>query len=382
METLLRRLVESESPSREPAAQAAVQALLAAELERLGYHVRRHPGRESGGFLTAAPGERPRKRPIQILVGHSDTVWPLGTLASRPVAAADGRMRGPGIFDMKGGLVQMVFALEALREAGEPLAVTPVVLVNSDEEIGSPDSRSVVRRLARAADRVLVLEPAMGRRGWLKNARKGVGQFDVRVSGRAAHAGLEPAKGVSAILELSRLVQRLDALNDPERGITVNVGTIDGGVRPNVVAPEARALVDVRVATLEQGREIEQKIRALEPQARGARVEITGGVDLPPMEKTPGNRALWRLARTAGRELGLELEARTAGGGSDGNTASRYAPTLDGLGAVGGGAHAVHEFVRLDRLAERAALLALLVAAPPLGRSAGRADTDRRRFSP
>ncbi len=368
---LLQRLVEAESPSHEPATQAAVQGLLSEELTGLGFRVRRRSGRQTGGLLLAVPRRRRRAAPRQLLVGHCDTVWPVGTLAEMPVTLRGGRMTGPGIYDMKGGLALLLYALRALRAAALETPVTPLVLINSDEEIGSPDSRPAVRRLAALADRVLVMEPAMGPRGRLKTTRKGVGQFTVRVRGRAAHAGLEPAKGVSAILELSRLVQRLFELNDPRRGLTVNVGTIEGGMRPNVVAPEARAVVDVRVVSQAQAAEVERALRALEPETRGARLEIDGGFETPPMERTPGNRRLWRLARELGRELDLELEECLAGGASDGNVASLYAPTLDGLGAVGGGAHATHEHVLLDRLVERAALLALLIAAPPIG---GRQD--------
>ncbi len=367
VEALLCRLTEAESPSGDIASQRVPQELLAAELEALGLRIRRIPGRRSGGHLLAVPAGRRRGRPIQLLVGHSDTVWPLGTLATMPVAVEGDKLRGPGIFDMKGGLVLALAALRALREIGEELSVDPVVFINSDEEIGSPDSRRIVTRLARLADRVLVVEPGLGPEGKLKTARKGVGHFVLRVRGRAAHAGLDPGEGVSAILELSHLVQRLFELNDPESGVTVNVGTIDGGVRPNVVAAECRAEVDVRVLTREQGVEVERRIRALAPRNPDARLEIDGGVDTPPLERTPANRRLWRRALEAAAELGLAVEECLAGGASDGNTASLYAPTLDGLGVVGGGAHALHEFVYRDRLAERAALLALLLAQPVLG---------------
>lgn len=371
MRALLESLVEAESPSREPASQRAAQQILTHELEQLGYWVRLTPGQQSGGHLLARPAHRRSGHPVQVLLGHSDTVWPVGTLSEMPVHVTDGKMHGPGIFDMKAGLVQAIFALRALAELGIDTEVTPIVFINSDEEIGSVDSRPTVRRLARIADRVLVLEPAMGPDGKLKTARKGVGQFTLRIRGVAAHAGLEPDKGVSAILELSRLVQQLFELNDPENGITVNVGTIDGGVRPNVIAPESRAVVDVRVLTREQGEAVERAIHALRPLHPDARIEVTGSVETPPMEHTPANRALWRKARSLGLELGLELQECLAGGGSDGNTTSLYTATLDGLGAVGGGAHAAHEFIHLEPLVERIALVSLILAAPPLGAAAG-----------
>jgi glutamate carboxypeptidase len=283
-----------------------------------------------------------------------------------PVTIRSGRMTGPGIYDMKAGLALMICALRALQECRLETAVTPVIFINSDEEIGSHESKPNLMRLAKTANRVLVLEPSMGPEGRFKTARKGVGQFTIRVRGKAAHAGLEPEEGASAILELSRVVQKLFALSDPGRGITVNVGTIDGGIRPNVVASESTAVADVRVMSMEQARAIEETIHGLQPEIPGTAIEVEGGVRTPPLERTPRNRALWEVARQAGRELGLELEECLAGGGSDGSLTSLYAPTLDGLGAVGGGAHAAHESIEMDRLIERGALLALLLASPPL----------------
>jgi len=362
----LERLVAAESPSQDPASQADVQAALTQELEANGFRVRRLPGRETGGHLLAVPRDRSRNKPLQALIGHCDTVWPRGTLRSMPITIRAGRMTGPGIYDMKGGLVLMIFALRAIAKQGLEPEVMPVVFVNSDEEIGSGESRRTVERLAKIADRILVLEPAMGETGALKTARKGVGQFRIRVSGRAAHAGLEPDKGVSAILELSHVVQKLFALNDPESGVTVNVGTIDGGMRPNVVAPESTADVDVRVLTTQQAREVEAAIRSFEPETPGAALRVEGEVDIPPLERTPRNRLLWRRAQAVARELDLDLEECLAGGGSDGNVASLYAPTLDGLGPVGAGAHAVHEFIELESMVERGTLLALLLLEPAL----------------
>lgn len=363
---LLERLVECESPSRHPRLQRQVLDVLVAELQALDYRVRHIPGEKTGGYLLGIPRQRQRGRPVQILVGHCDTVWPEGTLEEMPITRRGDKMTGPGVYDMKGGLAQIIHVLRALQILELEPEVTPLVFVNSDEEIGSEESRSLVKRVSRVADRVLVLEPSFGPRGKLKTARKGVGQFDIVVRGRAAHAGLEPAKGISAILELSLVVQQLFALNEPENGLSVNVGTIDGGLRSNVVAPESQASVDVRVVSLEQARRVEAAIRALEPQNPDAEVEIRGGFVLPPMEPTPGNQALWRLAQEAADELGVEIEDCLAGGGSDGNISSQYAPTLDGLGPRGDGAHAVHEHVLLDSLVERGALLGLLVLAPPM----------------
>lgn len=285
-----------------------------------------------------------------------------------PVRVEGDLVLGPGVYDMKSGLVQLVFALRALRDLGLTPAVEPVVFVNSDEEIGSPTSTRYIRRLAQAAtvERTFVMEPSLGPAGRLKTARKGVGRFTVAVEGRAAHAGLDPQGGASAILELSYIIQELFALNDPARGTSVNVGRVGGGLSPNVIAPACSAEVDVRVATLEDARRVEREILALAPVTPGIKLRIEGRMGRPPMERTPKNRALWDRARRAGARLGLELEEATAGGASDGNTTSLYTATLDGLGGVGDGAHARHESVRASALPERAALLAALILDPPL----------------
>ena len=361
---LLRALVEAESPSTEPGTQGAVLGLLADELHRLGYATCVVPGRATGGHLYARPERRERGAPVQLLLGHADTVWPVGTLTTMPFAVRDGRARGPGVYDMKAGLVQLLAALDALRVLDLVPPAAPVVFVNTDEEIGSRESGRWIARLARVAARAFVLEPALGPEGRLKTARKGIGKFDVVVRGRAAHAGLAPGEGASAILELAHVVQRLHALSDLAAGVTVNVGMIEGGQRANVVAPEARAVVDVRVPSHEAARRTERAILGLEPVTPGATVEITGGIGRPPLEPTPRNRHLWKQALEAGHLLGLDLAEGTAGGGSDGNTTSQFTATLDGLGAVGDGAHAAHEYVEIERMGERAALLALLLLAP------------------
>jgi glutamate carboxypeptidase len=366
MIALLRQLVLAESPSTVPEAQKTVLTLLANALGRLNYTVRHIPGRQTGGHLYAWPSQRVRQRPTQLLLGHCDTVWPLGTLKEMPLEVGEGVMRGPGVYDMKAGLVQMLYALQALQALHLEPSVTPLVFINSDEEIGSSESTLYIRRLARIVDRAFVLEPSLNVDGKLKTGRKGVGRFTIVVKGKAAHAGLNPDQGASAILELSYVIQKLFALNDPDRGISVNVGVIEGGLRPNVVAPESRAMVDVRMLTHEDAQRVEESIRNLQPVTQGVTLEIKGGIGRPAMEQTPRNRALWEVAKGLGREIGLDLAAGVAGGASDGNTTSLYTATLDGLGAVGDGAHARHEFVYLDKMVERGALLALLLLAPPL----------------
>jgi glutamate carboxypeptidase len=366
MLALLERLVRAESPTDSPAAQEKVQRLLARALEAEGLAVDPVGGAGKRRHLLARPADRAHGAPLQLLLGHCDTVWPVGTLEEMPFEVDGNVVRGPGVFDMKGGLVQMIFALQALRAVEAEPALVPVVFVNSDEEQSSPTSKRHVRRLARAAHRAFVLEPALGLEGRIKTARKGAGRFTVRIHGKSAHAGLDPEAGSSAILELSHVVQRLHELNDPEAGITVNVGTIDGGTRPNVVAAESHAEVDVRIETSEQARTVERAIRDLQATVPGTRLEVVGDVGRPPMERTPGSRRLWRQARAAGDALGLDLQDGRSGGASDGNNASQFAPTLDGLGAVGDGAHAAHEFCYVDKMVERSALLALLLLQPPL----------------
>ncbi len=375
----LQRLVLAESPSTRPEAQQEVLATLYGALSELGYRVRIIPGHKTGGHLYARPAERRRGRPYQLLLGHCDTVWPLGTLKEMPLRISEGRMSGPGVYDMKAGLVQTIWALKAIRDLDIPLEVTPVVVINSDEEIGSRESTSTIRRLARWAQRTYVMEPSLDHNGKLKTARKGVGRFTVAVTGRAAHAGLDPQSGASAILELSYQIQKLFALNDFERGITINVGQIDGGLHPNVIAPASKAVVDVRVPTQADAIRIEGAIRALEPHTPGVSIAIEGYIGRPPLERTPRNHALWALARSYGEDLGLDLEEGMAGGGSDGCTTSLHTATLDGLGAVGGGAHAAHEFIYLDSLIERSALLTLLLTAPveaPAGSLKSAIDSD------
>jgi glutamate carboxypeptidase len=366
---LLERLVAAESPSLAPEAQRAVFGILAGELDALGFEVGRVPGIDVGDHLLARP--RPQEweaaragAPAQLLLGHMDTVWPLGTIERIPLRTEAGRLHGPGAFDMKGGLAQMLFALRALREYDLAPPVTPTVFINSDEEIGSVESRPHIERLAGEAARAFVMEPSFGPSGRLKTARKGTGEFTISVKGVASHAGLDPERGASAILELSQQVQRLFELNDLERGTTVNVGRIDGGLRPNVVAPAAKAVADVRVAWPDEAVRIEAAIRGLEPVSEATSLEIEGGFDRPPLTPTPRNRALWKRAQAVAHELGIPLQEAAVGGASDGNLTSVHTATLDGLGAVGDGAHADREHVLVDRLPERAALLAMLVSEP------------------
>ncbi|MEE8560462.1 MAG: M20 family metallopeptidase [Gemmatimonadota bacterium] len=360
----VRQLALVESPSTDHAAQAGVQRLLRDGLESAGLRVRHLRGRGLAGHLFARTRDGSGGRPFQLLLGHTDTVWPLGTVDEMPVEVTGEVIRGPGVYDMKGGLAQIVFALRALRDLRLTPPAEPAVLINSDEETGSVDSTRYVRMLAQRAARVFVLEPAAGPTGKLKTARKGGGRFEIEVFGRNAHAGLDPQAGASAILELSHVIQELHALNDPARGITVNVGVIEGGSQPNVVAARAHATVDVRVPSAKDAARVEYAISAIRPITPGTRLHVTGRIGRPPMTRTAGNRALWEAVRAAGLELGLDLEETAVGGMSDGNTTSRYAATIDGMGPIGDGAHAAHEFVAVEGLLERTALLANVLLLP------------------
>jgi glutamate carboxypeptidase len=373
MVDLLVRLVDLDSPSGDPERIAAVREVVADELTGVGFRPR--PVRAASGVGDHLFARRPprrdrssrRDRPsdrCQLVLGHLDTVWPAGEATTRPAAVDSGELTGPGSFDMKAGVVQLVWALRCLRDLSVEPPAPVVVFLNSDEEVGSPDSRRWIEWLARLASRAFVLEGAFGPSGSLKVGRKGVGHYVVRAAGVAAHAGLDPSSGASAVLEISHQIQHLFALNDPERGITVNVGTVDGGLRPNVVAPVATAHVDVRVPTLADAARIDEALRRLCAVDPAVTVTVSGGFGRPPMEPNERNQRLWRRAGELAGELGLELDAAVVGGGSDGNLTSQHTATLDGLGAVGDGAHRLEERVRIGALAERTALLALLLASP------------------
>ena len=366
MRSLLEELIQLESPSTVPSSQKQILRILGQAWRDRGYGVHYLPGRQTGGHLLAVSQQRQKNQPLQLLLGHCDTVWPLETLKTMPLYSQGGKLYGPGSYDMKAGLVFSLFAVEAIQAQDLSPEVLPIMFINSDEEIGSQESTPSIRRLAQICDRALIMEPSLGESGKLKTRRKGVGRFTIQVLGKAAHAGLDPEKGASAILELSFVIQKLFALNNPDRGITINVGTIDGGIRANVVAPESKAIVDVRILHQEDVPIIEQKILGLQPTLPGTPLVITGKIGRPPLEKTPANQELWERAQQVGEELGIILEESTAGGGSDGNTTSLYTASLDGLGAVGDQAHAPGEFIYLESMVERTALLSRLLLEPPL----------------
>ena len=359
----IRRLVECESPSRDAAAINQLGDLLAQELTDLA-KVKAVGGGEYGNHLIAdidLPGKAGNGRVL--VLAHADTVWPLGTLARMPFEQREGRLWGPGVLDMKGGIALFLAAVECLRTLNIPVAHRFRLQVNADEEVGSHSSRALTEKNARASVAVLVLEPGTGLEGKLKTARKGVGDYRLIVRGKASHAGVDFEAGASAVVELARQIERVAALTDLSRGITVNPGVIEGGTRPNVVAAGASAQIDIRVARLRDAAPLDRKLRALQPVNPRCRLQISGGLNRPPMERTPQIRRLFRLAQQHAAALHIDLADSMTGGGSDGNfTAALGIPTLDGLGAVGEGAHAANESILIDRLADRTALLALLLA--------------------
>jgi glutamate carboxypeptidase len=355
--------VECESPSDDAAAVGRFVDLLQARLSPLG-KTKVFPGRDGYGPHLLCEFDLPGdNKDGQILaLGHSDTVYPAGTLASMPFREGEGRLYGPGIFDMKAGIALFLFAVQALRELRPPVRRRVVLQLNSDEEVGSPTSRALTEAEARKSAAVLVLEPSAGPDGKAKTSRKGVGGYTVRVRGRSSHAGLDFASGASAILELARQIDRIAEFTDLERGVTVNPGVVGGGTRSNVVAADAWCEFDFRVARADDAAGLEAKFRSLTPFDERCTIDVSGGLNRPPLERTDGVAQLYAKAHAVAEELGVVLGETGVGGGSDGNfTAALGVPTLDGIGAVGDGAHAAHEHILTDRIADRIALLAKLV---------------------
>jgi len=359
----IRDLVEIESPSDNKAAVDCVSAAVAQKFAALGGALKVHPAKDFGNHLQVDFAGKSAGKPV-LLLGHYDTVYPLGTLATMPCRIVGDKMTGPGVLDMKSGIALMLHSIAALKDWHDELPRPVTVLLVSDEEVGSDSSRAITEALARKAAAVLVIEPSYGLEGAVKTARKGVGEYQVKVNGKASHAGLDFQKGVNAIVELAGQIEKITAFTDLKRGLTVNVGIINGGSRTNVVPAQAAAQVDVRIARLKDAAGIDKKMRSLRPFNRKCRLEVTGGINRPPMERTSGVAALYAKAVAIARDLGWKLGEAAVGGGSDGNfTAGLGIPTLDGLGGVGDGAHAAHEHILISELPRRAALLAGLIEA-------------------
>ncbi len=357
----IRRLVEIESPSDD---KAAVDRAMAQVLEwsiDLGGRTKLHLHRAFADSLEVRFGPAISGVAPVLVLGHLDTVWDRGALGGMPWGEAGDRISGPGVLDMKAGVVMAITAVELLLGL-KALRGPVVLLLHGDEEVGSPVSRPLTERLASRCGAVYVLEPGQGPRGAYKTARKGVGQFRMEVRGVAAHSGVDFNAGHSAVLELARQLGRMAELTDPGRGITVNPGVIGGGTRSNVVAAEAWAEIDVRIERSKDGGRIERKLRGLRTFDKGCTMTLTGGINRPPMERTRAIGKLFERARALAAAMGQELEEASTGGGSDGNfTAALGIPTLDGMGAVGGGAHAEGEHILRSQLAPRTALLAAML---------------------
>ena len=354
-------LVQVESPTEDRAAVNRCVRLVEKWIRLAGGKIKRSRQSAAGDLLVGRFGPmRSTLKPLMLL-GHLDTVWPLGTLRKMPFRLRAGRAWGPGALDMKAGIVMAVIALRVLQQAGR-LNRPVIFLLNSDEETGSTHSRALTESLARKCASVFVLEPAQGIPGAYKTARKGVGNYHLRVQGVAAHSGVDFSHGHSAVLELGRQIERASAFTNLARGITVNAGVIGGGTRSNVVAAEAWAEFDVRIAKAVDGPRMDRRFRSLRAVDRQCTLEVTGGLNRPPMERTPGTISLFRRAATMAKGLGFDLQEAATGGGSDGNfTSALGIPTLDGMGAVGEGAHADHESILLDALVPRTALLAAMI---------------------
>jgi len=357
----IREFVEIESPSDNKPAADRMCRLLADRFEAIGGRTRLHHAADFGDNLQIDFPGRQKVQPV-LLLGHFDTVYPLGTLRTMPCHVADGHLYGPGVLDMKSGIALMQFVIEALQAWHDGLPRPVTVFLVSDEEVGSYSSRKITESLAKESAAVLVLEPAAGLHGAVKTARKGVGEYTLAVSGVAAHAGLDPGKGHSAIVELARQIAALSGLNDLKRGISVNAGVIRGGSRSNVIAAEASAEIDVRIKAAKQAAMLDRRLRSLKPFDRHCKLKVEGGINRMPMERTAGVAALYKKAQAIARHINWKLEEAAVGGGSDGNfTAGMGVPTLDGMGGVGSGAHAAHEHVVISELPRRALLLAGMI---------------------
>jgi len=360
---VLREFTLAESPSTEKAAADRCAEIIGAEWRKREVSVSLTPQTSRGNHIRIEWKPQNAKSAGQLLVlGHYDTVYATGTLQKMPFRISGEKVYGPGVFDMKAGIVLALFALDALQQTSARVEKQVVFLWTSDEEIGSQSSRELLEAEARRSDAVFVMEPSLGPKGLLKTARKGVGEAELIVHGKASHAGLAPEDGINAVHELALQVAKMGGWNNARRGVTVNADVIQGGTRVNVIAERARALIDLRALQISDMRSIEKKLRSLKPILRGAKLEIKGGFSRAPMERKV-SAALFARARKLAAEMGVKLGEGTAGGGSDGNlTAALGVPTLDGLGAVGDGAHSADERIFVKKMPERAAILAALLA--------------------
>ncbi|WP_069130248.1 M20/M25/M40 family metallo-hydrolase [Rhodohalobacter halophilus] len=362
----LKKYVEVESPTDDIIQNRKLLHSIADDFRELGFDVEWKESVLSAGQLVCILNSVESEHD-QLMIGHADTVWPVGTMEQMPWSMDENVIRGPGVYDMKAGIVMMQLAVKVANELDIKPFLRPVVMITSDEETGSKDSWNEIEEIAKSVKRVLVPEPSMGLDGKIKTERKGSGRYHITVKGREAHSGVEPEKGVSAIVEMAHIIRKLDELNDYNQGISLNVGLITGGKAVNIVPGECSIEVDLRYLNHSDGEEINKSIKRLETELAGASITVEGGLRRPPLVKNDRNQNLWELAQTCAEELDLKIEEGLSGGGSDGSITSQFTATLDGMGAVGEGAHSPSEKILLNETLDRAALLTALLLADDVG---------------
>jgi len=356
----LKKYVEVESPTDDIIQNRKLLNTIAADFREFDFDVEWRESVLSAGQLICRLSSSDSEID-QLMIGHADTVWPVGTLEKMPWSVEGNVIRGPGVYDMKSGIVMMQLAIKVMKEFELSPKLRPIVMITSDEETGSKDSWDEIEKIAKSVNRVFVPEPSMGMEGKIKTERKGSGRYHITVKGKEAHSGVEPEKGVSAVVEMAHIIRKLDVLNDYEKGISLNVGLISGGKAVNIVPGDCSIQVDFRYMNKSEGEEIDKKIKNFTAELKGAEISIEGGLRRPPVVKNERNQKLWKLAQECAEKLGLQIEEDLSGGGSDGSITSQFTATLDGLGAVGEGAHSPTEKILVDETLERSALLTALL---------------------
>ena len=356
----LKKYVEAESPTDDFIQNRKLLHAIAEDFKELDYQVEWKESVLSAGQIICRP-EKSELQEDQLLIGHADTVWPVGTLDKMPWKIDNNVIRGPGVYDMKAGIVMMQLSIKIMKELDLKPNLRPVVMITSDEETGSRDSWDEIEKIAQSVNRVFVPEPSMGFEGKIKTERKGSGRYQIKVKGEEAHSGVEPEKGASAIVEMAHIIQKIDDLNDYENGISLNVGLISGGKAVNIVPGDCSIEVDLRYMEKSDGEEIDEKIKSFKSELKETEIIIEGGLRRPSVVKNERNQKLWKLAQKCAQELGLKVEEGLSGGGSDGSITSQFTATLDGMGAVGEGAHSPSEKILIDETLNRAALLTAML---------------------
>ncbi|PKD43976.1 M20 family metallopeptidase [Rhodohalobacter barkolensis] len=362
----LRKYVEVETPTGDTIQNRKLLNTIAADFRDLGFEVEWKESVSSAGQIFCRL-KSVNTEEDQLMIGHADTVWPVGTLEEIPWKIDENVITGPGVYDMKSGIVMMQLSIKVMKELGLNPVLRPVVMITSDEETGSRDSWDEIEKIAKEVKRVFVPEPSIGLEGKIKTQRKGSGRYQITVKGREAHSGVEPEKGVSAVVEMSTIVQNLDKLNDYEKGVSLNVGMISGGKAVNVVPGECTIHIDLRFLKNEDGEEVDRYIKELEPQLKGAEILIEGGLRRPPIIQNERNEKLWKLVKECANQLDLSIEQGLSGGGSDGSITSQFTATIDGMGPVGEGAHSPSEKILVHETLDRASLLTAMLLADDVG---------------